>query len=260
MAILSCWNIASPFPKLFCAQLHVADCTEKIWTDLALSLFCCRQCIWIPCLVLLVCAFLWWAPFKVRASSRSTCGASSVPSGYLCSARGTSQITGAAFGGQHVLVLRRLWASIQSPECGSQVALTSLLPPVPLSYAACPCLLLACQAGLTQCTSGGNMLFSRVRCPVGPHRQCLREGCISTSVYGLGNQGTKKWTRIRSNRSTGGEPGFESYPRQRSPRNILLFYCASCNLNAILFTFCSFFVNISCNYFIGLSTLWNRNE
>lgn len=74
VAIFSCWNIASPFPKLFCAQLHVVDCTEKIWTDLALSLFCCRQCIWIPCLVLLVCAFLWWAPFKVRASSRSTCG------------------------------------------------------------------------------------------------------------------------------------------------------------------------------------------
>lgn len=41
--IFSCWNIASPFPKLFCAHLHVPDCIEKIWIDLALSLFCCCQ-------------------------------------------------------------------------------------------------------------------------------------------------------------------------------------------------------------------------
>lgn len=41
--IFSCWNIASPFPKLFCAHLHVPDCIEKIWIDLTLSLFCCCQ-------------------------------------------------------------------------------------------------------------------------------------------------------------------------------------------------------------------------
>ena len=41
--IFSCWNIASPFPKLFCAHLRVPDCIEKIWLDLALSLFCCCQ-------------------------------------------------------------------------------------------------------------------------------------------------------------------------------------------------------------------------
>lgn len=41
--IFSCWNIVSPFPKLFCAHLHVPDCIEKIRIDLALSLFCCCQ-------------------------------------------------------------------------------------------------------------------------------------------------------------------------------------------------------------------------
>lgn len=43
MVIFSSWNIASPFPKLFCAHLCVPDCIEKIWIDLTLSLFCCCQ-------------------------------------------------------------------------------------------------------------------------------------------------------------------------------------------------------------------------
>jgi len=51
------------------------------------------------------------------------------------------------------------------------------------------------------------------------------------------NWGTRELTRTGSNRKMESEPKFESYPRNHSHRNILLSYCISFDLNAIVFTF-----------------------
>lgn len=185
-------------------------------------------------------------------------GASSAPSGTFALHVAHPQITGTAFGGQQVLVLRRL-VSLHPKSPGLQVALASLLPPVPLSYTACPCRLLVCQAGLTQCTSRGNTLFRRVRCPVSPHRQCLRKCLIHLNLCLLpGKPGHKKMDTHQVKQEHRRWAWIRILPKTPQPRKhpsvLLRLFQSECHSLHLLF-----FVNISCNHFVVLNTLRNRN-